>query len=107
MEGQYRNPPTGREAVRHYPQQRIQHGQLVVHRDPQSLERAADRQLHLRLRQVPARQVEPDAHPVLERMARFDRLRLQEARDQPGVRLVGVFLEHGREFFLAQPGEQP
>ena len=83
-------------------QQRVERRELVVHGDAQRLERAADRHLHVGLRQ--ARQCRgsgPARTRRLERMGRVDRLLLQQPGDDSGVRLVGVLVEQIRELLFA------
>ena len=71
--------------------------ELVVHGDAQRLEGAADRHLHVGLRQLRDGLDESHAHDAFDGVGCRERLLLQQTGDQPRVRFVGVLGEQRRE----------
>ena len=92
--------------MRDCPQERVEGGELVVDRYPQSLKRAASGYLHVGLRDPRNRQSETDAQHPFEGVGGVERLLLHKSGNETGVWFVGVLLEHPLEIRLARPRHQ-
>jgi hypothetical protein len=106
VKGQHHDSTAGREALRQRPQQPLERGELVVHRNAQSLKRTADRRLDVGLLQIRKRRAESRAHKAIDGVGRLERLLLEEAGDELGVRFIGVLLKQARELLFAQARQQ-
>ncbi len=83
MKREHGHAAAWRETLRQRSQQRVERGELVVHRNADRLERAPHRHLHVGLFQVRQCLVESDADHALEGVRRRDRRLLDQAAMSP------------------------
>jgi hypothetical protein len=106
VKGQDRHPAARRQALRQQPQERIERGEFVVHRNAQGLERTARGHFDVGLRQTWQRRVETGAQQALQSMGGVEGLLLEKTGDEMRVRFIGVFLEQAREILFARTRDE-